>query len=96
MYEVRRGKSPGSEGRDHHAEAFSVILTGAGVRGGHVIGRTDDFGYHVVEQPYHVHDLQATILDRLGLDHTRLTYPFQGRQFRLTDVHGNVIRAALT
>lgn len=96
MYEVRRGKTPGSEGRDHHAEAFSVILAGAGVRRGHVIGRTDDFGYHIVDQPYHVHDLQATILERLGLDHTRLTYPFQGRQFRLTDVHGNVIRDALS
>jgi hypothetical protein len=95
MYEVRRGKSPGSEGRDHHAEAFTVMLAGAGVRGGHVLGRTDDFGYHVVEHPYHVHDLQATILERLGLDHTRLTYPFQGRQFRLTDVHGKVIEAAL-
>jgi hypothetical protein len=95
MYEVRRGKTPGSEGRDHHAEAFTVMLAGAGVRGGHVLGRTDDFGYHVVEHPYHVHDLQATILERLGLDHTRLTYPFQGRQFRLTDVHGKVIEAAL-
>ena len=95
MYEVRRGKTPGSEGRDHHADAFTVMLAGAGVRGGHVVGRTDDFGYHVVDQPYHVHDLQATILERLGLDHTRLTYPFQGRQFRLTDVHGNVIRDAL-
>jgi hypothetical protein len=95
MFEVRRGNTPGKEGRDHHAEAFSMMLAGAGIRGGQMIGRTDDFGYHVVDQPFHVHDLQATILHQLGLDHTRLTYPFQGRQYRLTDVHGNVIAPAL-
>ena len=95
MNEIRRGNTPGREGRDHHAQAFSMILAGAGVRGGQVIGRTDDFGYHVVEDGYPVHDLQATILHTLGLDHTRLTYRNQGRQFRLTDVQGNVIRKAL-
>ncbi|MBM3786940.1 MAG: DUF1501 domain-containing protein [Acidobacteria bacterium] len=95
MFEVRRGNTPGKEGRDHHSEAFSMMMAGAGVRGGQTLGRTDDFGYHVVDQPYHVHDLQATILHQLGLDHTRLTYPFQGRQYRLTDVHGNVIVPAL-
>jgi hypothetical protein len=95
MYEIRRGNTPGREGRDHHAAAFSMMLAGAGVRGGQVIGRTDDFGYHAVEDPHHVHDLQATILHCMGLDHTRLTYPFQGRQYRLTDVHGNVITRAL-
>ncbi len=94
MYEIRRGNTPGREGRDHHAAAFSMILAGAGVRAGHVIGRTDDFGYHAVDEPCHVHDLQATILHCLGLDHTRLTYPFQGRQYRLTDVHGEVITRA--
>lgn len=94
MYEIRRGNTPGREGRDHHAAAFSMMLAGAGIRAGHVIGRTDEFGYHVVEEPYHVHDLQATILHCLGLDHTRLTYPFQGRQYRLTDVHGQVITRA--
>jgi hypothetical protein len=95
MFEIRRGNTAGREGRDHHAEAFTMFLAGAGVRGGQIIGRTDDFGYHVVEEPCHVHDMQATILHCLGLDHTRLTYPFQGRQYRLTDVHGNVIRRAL-
>lgn len=95
MFEVRRGNTPGREGRDHHAEAFSMMMAGAGIRGGQVIGRTDDFGYHIVDQPWHVHDLQATILHQLGIDHTRLTYPFQGRQFRLTDVHGSVIAPAL-
>ncbi len=95
MNEVRRGNTPGREGRDHHAQAFTVMLAGGGVRGGQVLGRTDDFGYHVVEDPFHVHDLQATILHCLGLEHTRLTYPFQGRQYRLTDVHGEAIRKAL-
>lgn len=95
MNEVRRGNTPGREGRDHHAEAFTMMLAGGGVQGGQVIGRTDDFGYHVVEDAYNVHDLQATILHSLGLEHTRLTYPYQGRQFRLTDVHGSVIQKAL-
>jgi hypothetical protein len=95
MTEIRRGKTPGREGRDHHAEAFPMILAGGGVKGGAVIGRTDDFGYHIVEEPFHVHDLQATILHCLGLDHTRLTYLHQGRNFRLTDVAGQAIRQAL-
>lgn len=95
MNEVRRGNTPGREGRDHHAQAFTMLLAGGGIRPGQVIGRTDDFGYHIVEDPFHVHDLNATILHCLGLDHTRLTYRFQGRDFRLTDVEGNVIRKAL-
>ena len=95
MNEVRRGNTPGQEGRDHHAEAFTMMLAGGGVRGGQVIGGTDDFGYKVIEEPWHVHDLQATILHCLGLDHTRLTYFHQGRNFRLTDVSGQVIRKAL-
>jgi uncharacterized protein (DUF1501 family) len=95
MTEIRRGKTPGREGRDHHAEAFPMILAGGGVTGGAVIGRTDDFGYHIIEEPFHVHDLQATILHCLGLDHTHLTYLHQGRNFRLTDVAGQVIHQAL-
>jgi hypothetical protein len=95
MTEIRRGNTPGHEGRDHHAEAFPMILAGGGIRRGAVIGQTDEFGYHIVEEPYHVHDLQATVLHCLGLDHTRLTYLHQGRNFRLTDVAGTVIRKAL-
>jgi len=95
MGEVRRGVTAGKEGRDHHPNAFSVWLAGGGVKGGHVHGRTDDFGFNIVENPVHVHDLQATILHCLGLDHKKLTYRFQGRDFRLTDVHGNVIEKLL-
>jgi hypothetical protein len=67
-------------------------LAGGGFRPGHVHGATDDFAYHVAADPVHVHDLQATLLNQLGLDHKRLTYRFQGRDFRLTDVHGEVVR----
>ena len=82
-------------GRDHHGKAFSLWLAGGGVKGGMVHGATDDFGFNVTENPVHVHDLQATILHCLGIDHTRLTYRFQGRHFRLTDVHGNVVKDVL-
>ena len=92
MGEVRRGTSAGKEGRDHHPFAFSIWLAGGGVKRGHVHGRTDDFGYSVVEAPVHVHDLQATILYLLGIDHERLTYRHSGRDFRLTDVRGHVVR----
>ena len=78
-------------GRDHHPNCFSMWAAGGGVRGGQVIGRTDDIGLNVVENPVHVHDLQATMLHALGLEHTRLTYHFMGRDFRLTDVGGRVI-----
>jgi hypothetical protein len=78
-------------GRDHHPRCFSIWMAGGGIAGGQVYGETDPFGYNVVESPVHVHDLQATILHALGIDHTRLTYKYQGRQFRLTDVHGEVI-----
>lgn len=80
-------------GRDHHGRCFTTVLAGGGVRGGVVFGATDDYGYSVVEDPVHIHDLNATALDCLGIDHTRLTYRFQGRDFRLTDVHGQVIAA---
>jgi hypothetical protein len=77
-------------GRDHHGRCFSVWLAGGGVRPG-VIGETDDYGYNIVCDPVHIHDLNATILHLLGIDHTRLTYRFQGRDYRLTDVHGRLV-----
>jgi arylsulfatase A-like enzyme len=83
--------TPERFGRDHHSRCFSMWLAGGGIRPGVVIGRTDEFGYNAVEDPVPVHDLQATLLHCLGIDHTRLTYRFQGRDFRLTDVHGNVV-----
>ena len=85
-----------SLGRDHHPQSYSMWLAGGGIRGGLTFGSTDDFGFHVTENPVHVHDLQATILHCLGLDHERLTFDFQGRRFRLTDVHGKVVRQILT
>jgi uncharacterized protein (DUF1501 family) len=82
-------------GRDHHPKAFSLWMAGGGIKAGYTHGATDDFGYNVVEGKVHVHDLQATILHCLGLEHTKLTYRFQGRDFRLTDVHGEVVNALL-
>jgi hypothetical protein len=82
-------------GRDHHPHAFSVWLAGGGIKGGQAVGSTDELGYRVAEDPVHVHDLHATILHLMGLDHTRLTYKFQGRDFRLTDVSGQVISKML-
>jgi uncharacterized protein (DUF1501 family) len=82
-------------GRDHHPQAFTMWLAGGGVKGGITLGKTDDLGFHTAEDPVHVHDLQATILHLLGLDHKRLTYKFQGRDFRLTDVSGNVVEKIL-
>jgi hypothetical protein len=82
-------------GRDHHHTAFSMLLAGGGVKGGMVYGSSDEFGMNVQENPVHVHDLHATILHLLGIDHTRLTYRYAGRDFRLTDVHGNVVHDIL-
>lgn len=82
-------------GRDHHGKAFSIWMAGGGVKPGIVHGSTDDFGFNVADKPVHIHDLQATILHTLGVDHTRLTYRFQGRQYRLTDVHGKVVKDIL-
>ncbi len=82
-------------GRDHHPQAFTMWLAGGGVRSGITLGKTDELGFHITEDPVHVHDMQATILHLLGLDHKRLTYKFQGRDFRLTDVSGNLIRQIL-
>jgi uncharacterized protein (DUF1501 family) len=78
-------------GRDHNHWGFTTVLAGGGLKRGHVHGATDEFGFAAVENKVHVHDLQATLLHLLGFDHTRLTYRFAGRDFRLTDVHGSVI-----
>jgi hypothetical protein len=82
-------------GRDHHPRNFTMWLAGGGVKAGVVHGETDDFSYNVIDKPVHIHDLNATILHCLGIDHTRLIYRFQGRDFRLTDVEGNVVREIL-
>jgi hypothetical protein len=82
-------------GRDHHPQAFTVWLAGGGIKPGLTHGATDDLGFHVTKDEVHIHDLQATILHCLGFDHERLTYTYQGRQFRLTDVHGKVVEAIL-
>jgi hypothetical protein len=83
-------------GRDHHPRCFSIWLAGAGIRAGHVHGSTDEFGYNITADPVHVHDLHATILHLLGFDHERLTWRFQGRDFRLTDVAGRVVGEILS
>ena len=82
-------------GRDHHPRAFTIWLAGGGIKPGISIGETDDFSYNITRDPIHVHDLNATILHCLGVDHKRLTYKYQGRNFRLTDVHGEVIKQIL-
>ena len=83
-------------GRDHNNHGFSMVLAGGGIKGGMTYGNTDDFGFKAVENPVHVHDLQATVLHLMGLDHTRLTYRHSGRDFRLTDVGGKVIKDIIT
>lgn len=83
-------------GRDHHPRCFTIWMAGGGVRPGMTYGSTDDFSYNITENPVHVHDLHATILHTLGIDHTKLTYKFQGRHYRLTDVHGRVVKEILT
>jgi hypothetical protein len=83
-------------GRDHHPRCFSILMAGAGIRGGYTHGETDDFCYNIVDGGVHVHDLNATILHLMGVDHERLTYRYQGRDFRLTDIHGNVVKALLS
>ena len=82
-------------GRDHHPRCFTVFLAGAGVRKGFSLGATDDYGYNITEDPVHVHDLNATIMHLLGVDHKKLTYKFQGRDYRLTDVHGKIVKPIL-
>jgi uncharacterized protein (DUF1501 family) len=82
-------------GRDHHPKAFTLWLAGGGVKPGITLGATDELGYNLVEDKIHVHDLHATILHQMGIDHTQLTYRFQGREFRLTDVHGKIVQKLL-
>jgi hypothetical protein len=93
------GRTPmvqgGSDGRDHHPNCFTMWLAGGGVKPG-VLGESDEFGFNAVEDKVHVHDLNATILHLLGFDHTKLTHRFQGRDFRLTDVHGDVVKKLLS
>jgi Protein of unknown function (DUF1501) len=89
------GRTPtaqGNDGRDHNPHGYTMWMAGGGVKAGTQYGRTDDYGYYAVENKVHLHDLHATILHLLGLDHTKLTYRYAGRDFRLTDVHGNVVR----
>lgn len=91
-----QGKLSGNDfGRDHHPKCFSIWMAGGGVKPGITYGKTDDFGYNVVENGVHVHDFHATLMHLLGIDHERLTYRYQGRRFRLTDVHGHIVRNVL-
>jgi hypothetical protein len=87
--------APGTKGRNHYAKAFSCLLAGAGVKGGTAYGATDEYGVQIVADPAHVHDYHATILHLMGIDHTKLTYRYAGRDFRLTDVSGNVLQGVL-
>ncbi len=92
------GRTPmaqGTDGRDHNPFGFTMWLAGGGVKGGTIYGATDEYGYHVVEDKVEIHDLHATMLHLLGIDHTRLTFRFGGRDMRLTDVHGKVIHEIL-
>lgn len=93
----REGRTAKGEilGRDHYPDCYSMWMAGGGVKGGYTHGESDELGFSVARDKVHVHDLQATIMHALGFDHTRLTYRFQGRDFRLTDVHGNVVHALL-
>jgi len=85
-------EDPKQWGRDHHPYVFTVWMAGGGVQPGITYGKTDDYSYNIVENPVDVHDLHATMLHLLGFDHERLTYRFQGRDYRLTDVHGHVVK----
>ncbi len=95
MCEIRNPADVDNAGRDHHPVAYSMWLAGGGIKGGQVVGKTDELCFNIVEDKIHVHDLQATILNRLGFDHTKLTYRYMGRDFRLTDVEGKVARKLL-
>jgi uncharacterized protein (DUF1501 family) len=88
--------TPEDYGRDHHPRCFTMWMAGAGVKPGISYGETDDFSYNIVKNPVHVHDFQATIMHLMGVDHERLTYKYQGRRFRLTDVHGKVVNDVLS
>jgi len=91
----RQGGNATTFGRDHHPRCFSIWLAGGGVKGGITHGETDDWCYNIAKDPVHVHDLNATILHLLGINHEKLTYRYQGRDYRLTDVHGKVVKGIL-
>jgi hypothetical protein len=95
MVEIRNTSDPDNAGRDHHPLAYSMWLAGGGIKGGTVVGKTDDIGFNIVEDKVHVHDLQATMMHCLGFDHTKLTFRHMGRDFRLTDVSGEVVKKML-
>ncbi|MEL6276837.1 MAG: DUF1501 domain-containing protein, partial [Bacteroidota bacterium] len=83
-------------GRDHHPKCFTIFMAGAGVKTGFSYGQTDEFGYNIAEKPVHIYDFQATLMHLLGVDHERFTFKFQGRRYRLTDVHGKVVNDILS
>jgi hypothetical protein len=93
--QIDKSKDPAKAGRDHHHTGFSMLLCGGGVRGGLTYGATDEFGMHAIENRVHVHDLHATVLHLMGIDHKRLTFRYSGRDYRLTDVHGRVVSGLL-
>ena len=95
MVEIRKPEEAANAGRDHHPNAFSMWMAGGGFKGGYTHGVTDDLCLNIVEDPVHVHDLQATMLHCLGMDHEKLTYRHMGRDFRLTDVEGRVVQELL-
>jgi uncharacterized protein (DUF1501 family) len=87
--------SPENFGRDHHPRCFTIWLAGAGIKAGFSYGETDDFGYNIAKDPVHVHDFQATVMHLMGLDHEKLIFKHQGRRYRLTDVHGEIVKGIL-
>jgi hypothetical protein len=93
----REGRTAGSKilGRDHYPDCYTMWVAGGGFKSGFNYGETDEFGFGVINNKVHIHDFQATVMHALGFDHTKLTYRFQGRDFRLTDVHGNVVKDLL-
>ena len=98
MWATEFGRTPtrqGPDGREHHPHAFTMWMAGGGVKSGHIHGATDEWGWNITQDRVHIHDLHATILHLLGIDHERLTYRFSGRDCRLTDVHGHVVKALL-
>ena len=87
--------TPDNYGRDHHPRCFTIWMAGAGVKKGISYGETDEFGYNIVKNPVHIHDFQATVMHLMGIDHERMTFKSQGRRYRLTDVHGKLVKGIL-
>ncbi|MCA9029129.1 MAG: DUF1501 domain-containing protein, partial [Planctomycetaceae bacterium] len=90
------GLTENNYGRDHHPRCFTVLMAGAGTKAGTTWGETDDYCYNIVDNPVHVHDLNATIMHQMGIHHEQLTYRYQGRDFRLTDIHGEVVHGVVS